>query len=179
MVILEDPSHTFIETKVPLTAEDLRKLFHSYIASNRHPADTRLPERVVIDAESIGALGYVSGPQVYIYDSLSLANPIGSHATVAVRGIPGHEKLIDQAWMVARFGVPGMTYSDVHLFGLTAEMTAARRALDCEPLKSYLSAITKPLSFSQALSNVVHSFTYTRMSFSPDPNNAATDLCGG
>jgi len=61
---------------------------------------------------------------------------------------------------------------------LAEETVAARRALNCDPLKSYLGAITKPLTFSQALSNVMHSFSYTTMTFSPDANNAAVQLCG-
>ena len=178
MVILEDPGEAFIQSNGPHGAAALRAAVHSYIMMNLYPAHSSTPARVIIDVDSIGALGYVAGPQVYIYDSLSLANPIGSHTKVAVRGIPGHEKLVGQAWMIARFGVPGATYPAVHIFGLTPDTAGARRALSCDPLKSYLGAITKPLSFSQALSNVVHSFTYTRMTFSPDPNNATTELCG-
>jgi arabinofuranosyltransferase len=177
MVVLEDPGAAFIESRGPHGTAALRAAVHSYIMMNVHPAHSSVPARVIIDVDSIGALGYVAGPKVYIYDSLSLANPIGSHTTVAVRGIPGHEKLIGQEWMIARFGVPGSTYPAVHIFGLIPDTAAARRALGCDPLRSYLRAITKPLSFSQALSNVVHSFTYTRMTFSPDANNAARELC--
>ena len=110
---------------------------------------------------------------MYIYDTLSLANPIGSHTTVAVRGIPGHEKLIGVEWMIARFGVPGdLPHTDI--LGLKPQVAAARHALSCAPLKSYLDAITKPLTFSQAISNIVHSVSYTTMSFSPDANDSGT-----
>lgn len=79
--------------------------------------------------------------------------------------------------MIARFGSPGEEFLHLAFFGLAPDTAAARRALSCQPLSSYLRAITKPLTFSQALSNVAHAFTYTTMTFSPDANNAARQLC--
>jgi hypothetical protein len=77
-----------------------------------------LPERLALNLDNIGVLGFVAGPDVYLFDSLSLANPIGSHTTVAVRGIPGHEKSIGQEWMIARFGLPGEAFPHLAVFGL-------------------------------------------------------------
>ena len=179
MVVLEDPGQTFIlSSKADRSTAAYEGIWRSFIRSNLSKANSVVPSRLFVNLDNVGALGYVTGSQVYIYDALSLANPIGSHITVAVRGVPGHEKPIGQAWMIARFGIPGSVVPNVKIFGLASETAAARRALNCDPLRSYLGAITKPLSFSQALSNVVHSFTYTRMTFSPDANNAARELCG-
>jgi hypothetical protein len=179
MLVLESPGKTFIlpSTKSPDMAV-LTGKWKSFIDNNLSTAHSKLPFRLVVNLFNIGTLGYVTGSNVYIFDVLSLANPIGSHTTVAVRGIPGHEKEIGPEWMIGRFGVPGEAIPNVKIFGLASGIVAARRALNCDPLRSYLSAITKPLSFSQALSNVVHSFTYTTMTFSPDANNAARELCG-
>jgi hypothetical protein len=55
---------------------------------------------------------------------------------------------------------------------------AARKALTCAPLSSYFHAITAPLTFGQAMSNLFHSFTYTTMRFSPNPVLAEHALCG-
>jgi arabinofuranosyltransferase len=179
MVVLSNPGEAFIDNRgVGPDPVVLAKQIQSFIASNRTPAQSDLKFRVAVDIENIGALGYVAGPDVYVYDALSLANPIGSHTTVAVRGIPGHEKLVGPAWMLARFGMPGDTYAKLPIFGVGPETAAAKRAIHCNPLNAYLGAITKPLTLSQALSNVVHSFTYTRMTFSPDPIDAASQLCG-
>jgi arabinofuranosyltransferase len=123
-------------------------------------------------------MAYVSGPQVYIYDELSLANPIGSHTTVAVRGIPGHEKLIGPEWMVARFELQGEKFPNLKWLGSPHLIAAARKALSCAPLSTYLHAVTAPLTFSQAISNITHALTYTTMSFSPDANDAEQELCG-
>jgi hypothetical protein len=47
----------------------------------------------------------------------------------------------------------------------------------CGQLHSYLEAITKPLDFSRALSDIGHAFTYTTMQFSSDPRLAEQELC--
>jgi arabinofuranosyltransferase len=180
MVVLEDPGRVFIvpSTK-PQSLAVLEKHWKEFVGLNLSTAHSTLPFRLAINLSSIGEMGYEAGPNVYIFDALSLANPIGSHTTVAVRGVPGHEKVIGQAWMIARFAAPGEEIPNISIFALAQETASARRALDCNPLRSYLAAITKPLTFSQALSNIVHSYTYTTMSFDPDPNNAVRQLCGG
>jgi arabinofuranosyltransferase len=178
MLVLEDPAEAFvIGSKSPRSSALVTKTLNSFVTTNVTPANSKLPFRVAINLSSIGTLGYLAGPRVYVYDSLSLANPIGSHTLVAVRGIPGHEKTIGPEWMIARFGIPGGQLPHVSLFGLKPEVAAARHALSCAPLKSYLGAITKPLTFSQAMSNIVHSVSYTTMRFSPDADNAVQELC--
>jgi arabinofuranosyltransferase len=92
-----------------------------------------------------------------------------------VRGRPGNEKFVDPAWMIARFGLTGEQFPAGT--ATSQSIAAAKRALDCKPLSSYLHAITAPLSFSLAVSNVFHSFTYTQLSFSPDPVIAEHQLC--
>jgi arabinofuranosyltransferase len=178
MLVLENPGLVwFPPSENPGRAALLTRKLSNFVAAHDVPARSPLPFRMAIGMSSIGVVGYLAGPQVYVYDTLSLANPVGSHTTVAVRGIPGHEKIIGPAWMIARFGLPGGKFPDVSIYGLKPEVAAARRALTCDPLKSYLSAITKPLTFSQAMSNIVHAATYTTMQFSPDANNAAQQLC--
>jgi arabinofuranosyltransferase len=77
--------------------------------------------------------------------------------------------------MIARFGAPGAAPPP----GIApASVAAARRALSCAPLSSYLHAVTSPLTPSLALSNLVHSLGYTELKFSPDPVVAERQLCG-
>jgi len=140
------------------------------------PARSPLPFTVAVNLPAIGVIGYLAGPDVYVFDSFSLANPIGSHTIVVHHARPGHEKLIGPSWMLGRFGVPGST--SVPGGPSDASVAAARRALGCDPLRAYLTAITTPLTLSQALSDVRHSFTFTTMQFSADPGVAAVQLCG-
>jgi arabinofuranosyltransferase len=143
-------------------------------AGNLRPARSPLPFHLAVNLTNVGFIALESGPDVYIFDRLSLANPIGSHTTEGGQRQLGG-KVIGPAWMVARFGHPGEHYPAGA--PSAASVAAARRALQCAPLKSYLHAITAPLTLGQAFSNIVHATTYTTMSFSPDPTIAYQQLC--
>jgi arabinofuranosyltransferase len=135
----------------------------------------RGPERVTAPFVHMGLMGVAAGDHVYLYDRYSLANPIGSHMTLEKRGRPGHEKDAAVVWMTARF-VPEKTNLPPDL-GTPAVVAAARQAIHCEPLKAYLNGITAPLTAHQILSNMLHSLTYTRMTFSDQPTLAVGQLC--
>ena len=140
------------------------------------PARSPLPFRLAVNMGNVGIDGVASGPQVYVFDTLSLANPIGSHTVVAVRGRPGHEKTIGPVWMIARFGIP--TEARSHGDHSDApSVHAAREALRCGTLRSYLHAVTAPMSVGLAASNVLHALAYSTFSFSSDPNVAVRQLC--
>jgi arabinofuranosyltransferase len=145
--------------------------------SGTSPARSSLPFTLAVNVPAIGVIGYLAGPDVYIFDSFSLANPIGSHTVVVKHARPGHEKAIGPAWMVARFGIPGR---DPTVPGGPSPqaVTAARRALDCEPLASYLRAITAPLTASRFVDDIGDAWGFTTMSFSAQPPLAARELCG-
>jgi hypothetical protein len=57
-------------------------------------------------------------------------------------------------------------------------VAAARRALACEPLASYLHGITAPLTPGLAVHNLWHALGNSTLTFSPDPVRAARQLCG-
>jgi arabinofuranosyltransferase len=142
------------------------------------PAHSPLPFTLAVDVPAIGVIGYLAGPDVYIFDSYSLANPIGSHTVIVKHARPGHEKEIGPAWMVARFGIPG---GDVLPTGdglSPGAVAAARRALRCDSLASYLQAITAPLTASRFVSDLGDSWRFTTLSFSAVPARAAEELCG-
>jgi arabinofuranosyltransferase len=143
--------------------------------SRSRPARSGLPFTLTVNLPAIGVIGYLAGPDVYVFDSYSLANPIGSHTVVVKHARPGHEKYIGPAWMVARFGIPGTELPD----GVSAaSVNAARRALACDPLASYLRAITAPLGVSRFFADVGDAYRDTTMSFSAVPSRAAVQLCG-
>ncbi|MGO8871035.1 MAG: hypothetical protein ACLQPH_06455 [Acidimicrobiales bacterium] len=139
------------------------------------PARSSLPFTVAVDLPAIGVIGYLAGPDVYVFDSYSLANPIGSHIIVVRHARPGHEKYIGPAWMVARFGADGAVVAGSP--PSAGSVVAARTALACDPLHAYLTAITAPLTLSRAASDIGDSFRFTTMSFSADPTLAAVQLC--
>jgi arabinofuranosyltransferase len=140
------------------------------------PARSSLPFTLAVNLPAIGVIGYLAGPDVYVFDSYSLANPIGSHTIVTHHARPGHEKYLGPAWMVARFGTAGDVVAGTA--PSASSVTAARAALSCDPLHAYLAAITGRWSLSRAVSNIGNSFRFTTMSFSADPIAAAAQLCG-
>ncbi len=139
------------------------------------PARSPLPFQLAVSVGTIGVVGYLAGPGVYVFDAESLANPIGSHTTTVLRFRPGHEKPVSPVWMYGRFGLPGEDLGKAAPG--KASVRAARHALNCAPLSSYLHAITAPFGASQAVSNIFHSLTYTAMTFSPNPVVAERQLC--
>jgi arabinofuranosyltransferase len=165
--------------RVPRGEKELLIITNPYApidTSSVSPAESSLPFKLAVNVPAIGVIGYIAGPQVYVFDEFSLANPVGSHTIVTKHARPGHEKYIGPAWMVARFGTPGWKPGPGD--PSPASVNAARSAMDCEPLRSYLRAITAPLTMSRALHNFTQSFGYTTMSFSAIPSVAATQLCG-
>ena len=137
-------------------------------------ASTNLPTHVVVFMIEIGEQGLISGPDVYVFDAQSLANPIGSH-TVVARGVRPGGKVVDPVWMIARFGTPGEPIPAS--LASPASIAAARTALGCGDLAAYLHAITSPLTPSRAWSDVIHAFTYTTLHFSGNPVVAKNQLC--
>jgi arabinofuranosyltransferase len=167
--------------QVPPGHQELLIITNPYAPIDRSgtsPARSPLPFTLAVNVPAIGVIGYLAGPRVYIFDSFSLANPIGSHTIVVRHARPGHEKEIGPAWMVARFGIVGRG-APASSEGLSPhDVAAARQALHCDPLASYLRTITAPLTISRFFDNIGHAFGFTSMSFSAQPVQAAKQLCG-
>ena len=142
------------------------------------PARSHLPFALATNIPGIGIAGIESGPNVYIFDGASLANPIGSHLTTRAGRI-GRD--IDVDWMVGRFGIPGhqtVKKGPAVKRGPTIESdNAARAALSCLPLSAYIKSITASLTFSSAGLDIFHSITNTSMMFSANPVRAQVQLC--
>ncbi len=138
------------------------------------------PHKLVVVVGSIGIAGYNAGVNVRVVDIGGLAEPLAAR-TDPIGGRPaGHRKQVDQAWYTAQFGVPVQT----RFFGVTvvhadpAKVAAARKALRCAPLSELLEAIDKPLTPKRFLSNIVHSFEYTKLRIPRDPVQAEWKFCG-
>ncbi len=138
------------------------------------PVRRTLPERVIVATPNIGIWGEEAGPNVYLFDEYSLANPIGSHFIhTTVR--PGHSDFIPATWMLARFG----SAAQAGALGPQREhrVREARRALACQPLSGYLAAITGPWRWSDVWHDVTHAWSWTTMRFPSSPAAAERVLC--
>jgi hypothetical protein len=142
--------------------------------------------KLIAPSRTAGQVGLASGDSVYVYDELSLANPISSHFQLPpVRLKPGHEKVSDLDWFLGRFGTPAETLAVkriTHRYALAPitlqHVIDAQAALRCGPLHSYLIAIDAPLTPKRMISNMVHAVSWTRFTMSKDPTVARAQLCG-
>lgn len=127
------------------------------------------PNRFVLTLGSIGVPAYDAGRRVWVIDIGGLAEPLAAR-TAPVPGRPaGHRKQIDDAWYDARFGTPATSTSP--------EDVAARHALQCGPLPGLLAAVDDKLTPGRFLSNIWHSFSYTRLHVPADPEVAEQEWC--
>jgi arabinofuranosyltransferase len=131
--------------------------------------------RSVFQASSIGIYGYILGTDIHVVDLQGLADPIAGRLTLERRGRPGHEKLLPEAWVIARFA-----RGDVML--PTGDFTAddiatARRALACGDARRLLDATTAPLTPGRFARNLVESFRLHSFRLPGDPAKAVRALC--
>src|SRR5262249_32021980 len=116
--------------------------------------------------------GYTVGPTVHIVDRLGLADPIASRLAIAERGRPGHEKLLPNQWIIAR-------WSDaVPPDPLGAEVTAARHALSCGPLRDVVESTTAPMSSALFLRNALRAARLTNVRIPASVIDAERVFCG-
>lgn len=143
------------------------------------------PQRVMAPSRTLGQVGLAAGGDVAIFDVLSLANPLSSHFTLGERtGRPGHEKDAGLAWYLARYGdvrdVKWINYYQpfFHYPVVTSsDVRDAHSAVRCGALHRYLDSTTGPLTLRRMASNVVHAWSWTRLSFDPQPSIAVSQLC--
>ena len=98
---------------------------------------------------NIGLSGYAAGSRVHLIDRLGLGDPLGSRLRLERRGRPGHEKILPDAWAVARFGAPAGAP-----VGTEEAAVGAGAALACEPLRALLRAVEAPLTPGRFVANV-------------------------
>jgi arabinofuranosyltransferase len=121
-----------------------------------------------------GVVGYAAGPEVRIVDHVSLGDPVGSRFRLDERGRPGHEKLVESHWAIARFSDPARRPRDLAAKG---EVAAAEQALDCGTLDDIIVAITEPMSASRFFDNLALAPRATSLRFAAQPDAAARELC--
>jgi arabinofuranosyltransferase len=137
--------------------------------TDKSPRPSVDPNAFVLTLGSIGVPAYDAGRRIWVVDIGGLAEPLAAR-TAPVPGRPaGHRKQVDDAWYDARFGTPATSTSP--------EDVAARHALECGPIPGLLSAVDAKLTLGRFLSNIWHSFSYTRLRVPADPEVAEQMWC--
>jgi hypothetical protein len=136
---------------------------------DKTPRPGRDPNAFVLTLGSIGVPAFDAGRRIWVIDIGGLAEPLAAR-TSPVPGRPaGHRKQIDDAWYDARFGTPASSTNP--------KDAAARRALTCGPIPGLLAAVDAKLTPGRFLSNIWHSFGYTRLRVPADPEVAERRWC--
>lgn len=120
---------------------------------------------------NIGLTGYLSGSRVHLVDRLGLADPIAGRLRLTTRGRPGHEKILPDTWVIARFAAPQAVASE-------PDVEAARQALACGDLASLLGAIEQPLTLGRFARNIGLAWTQRDLRAPADPHAARARFCG-
>jgi arabinofuranosyltransferase len=118
---------------------------------------------------AIGIFGYMMPEAVHVIDRHGLADAVGSHLELSLRGRPGHEKTLLSPWLVGRYAA--------RVDPEDATVTAARSALQCGELKELVRAGRAPLTAAQFMWNMTHAFRLASLRIPVDPFDAETLFC--
>lgn len=143
------------------------------IDESAYPLDPRVDSEtdVVILAWNIGLSGYAAGLDVHVTDRYGLSDPLASRLRLTKRGRPGHEKQLDPAWAIARFGM------SEELNPLTRDVLAARHAISCGAVAELLDAVEEPLTAERFFDNALLSLSLRDLRIPSDPRAATAELC--
>ncbi len=131
---------------------------------------------VIAPRYAIGATAYAAGAKVSVVDVVGgVADPITARLRLESRARPGHEKLAEPAWVLARYLVPSAADAALAEAAATA---AARQAYGCGDLAELRQAIEAPLTLGRFLRNIELAGRLTRLRIDPDPLVAESELCG-
>jgi arabinofuranosyltransferase len=110
---------------------------------------------------NLGMVGMNVGLDVRVIDQIGLANPLAQHTGRLTHGRIGHDKNLFPDWVIADGpwvklppGIPG--YLDANW------VAQAVAALQCPETQAVLSSVRAPMTLHRFVSNVVHSFAFTR-----------------
>ena len=123
------------------------------------PAPQKGPHTVFFT--NLGMLGMNVGLDVRVIDQIGLANPIAAHTARLRHGRIGHDKNLFPDWVIADGpwvkwypGIPG--YLDAQW------VQQAAAALRCPATQQMLNSVRAPMGFHRFVSNLLHSYEFTR-----------------
>ena len=149
-----------------LYAQGVRGYFR---AAQTQPLPANDPNAFVYTLGSIGVPAYDAGRRIWVVDMGGLAEPLAARTSTIADRPAGHRKQVDEAWYVARFSPPQA--------GEDPKVTAARHALTCGQLKELMDDVDGSMTVGRFFSNIVDSFSNTRLHIPADPIEAERQFC--
>lgn len=134
-----------------------------------------MPDVAVVQGRFMGVASHILGTDFHVVDLLGLSDPIAGRLEVSHRGRPGHEKLLPEAWVVARFADPAAPLPAG--FQTPSEVIAARADLSCDDIRRLLETVSAPLTAGRFVRNLAEAFRLHRFRIPPNPGEAHARLC--
>lgn len=110
---------------------------------------------------NLGMVGMNVGLDVRVLDQIGLANPLAAHTERLEYGRIGHDKNLFPDWVIAD-GPWVKWYPGVPAYLDQQWVAQAEAALRCPATQAVLNSVRAPMSLHRFVSNVVHSFEFTR-----------------
>ncbi len=110
---------------------------------------------------NLGMVGMNVGLDVRVLDQIGLANPLAAHTERLEHGRIGHDKNLFPDWVIAD-GPWVKWYPGVPAYLDQQWVAQAEAALRCPATQAVLNSVRAPMSLHRFVSNVVHSFEFTR-----------------
>ncbi|GAQ32489.1 conserved transmembrane protein [Mycobacterium pseudoshottsii JCM 15466] len=110
---------------------------------------------------NLGMVGMNVGLDVRVLDQIGLANPLAAHTGRLEHGRIGHDKNLFPDWVIAD-GPWVKWYPGVPAYLDQQWVAQAEAALRCPATQAVLNSVRAPMSLHRFVSNVVHSFEFTR-----------------
>nr|WP_272891578.1 terminal beta-(1->2)-arabinofuranosyltransferase [Mycobacterium marinum] len=110
---------------------------------------------------NLGMVGMNVGLDVRVLDQIGLANPLAAHTERLEHGRIGHDKNLFPDWVIAD-GPWVKWYPGVPAYLDQQWVAQAEAALRCPATQAVLNSVRTPMSLHRFVSNVVHSFEFTR-----------------
>ncbi|WP_410647392.1 hypothetical protein [Amycolatopsis sp. cmx-4-54] len=117
---------------------------------------------VTVAADSMGALGLLIPLDMRLRDGYGLANPFAAHSTSLPGGRPGHQKWLPPVWELANSARLPIAEGGP---ARSADVAAARAALDCPDLVAIDASVRDPLTAARFADNLTGSFTRGALRF--------------
>lgn len=142
------------------------------------PMNPALDGPVVYAVGRLGTGGAVVPLDGIVADTLGLASPLGARITATAPGMPGHEKLLPRAWLLAQFADPEADPARLP-DAAPGLLAAARHAMQCGELAELLASARAPLTADRFWANLTGAARRTALVIPADPLEAEATFCGG
>ena len=117
---------------------------------------------MVMTVNALGIVGYAASPASHFVDRWGLSSPLAARAKRLSPGVIGHERYLNDGWVLAKYSKP--------MEGEALTVKEGRRALQCPELVELHNAVSAPLTLDRFLRNIAESVRLTMLKLPSNPD---------